>query len=129
MKSYITSIGTAVPDYVYDQNEIAEFMLKHGKFTDIEKRKISTLYKASGIEKRFSVLPDFGNEIKKFSLFETGDPDTAPSVSKGMRIYEKEALPLSLKAIKKCLAKKNFIKEKNHSPDYCQLHRNVCSRN
>ncbi len=69
-----------------------------------ERRKLQALYRQTRIEKRHSVLPDFGREVGDFSFFpNTTDLEPFPTVGQRMQLYQREALPLALKAIQDCL--------------------------
>src|SRR5690606_5190286 len=57
--SKIVSIGTAVPPYRHRQHDILQFMLHAYQPEAEDRRKISLLYERSGIESRYSVVPDF----------------------------------------------------------------------
>ncbi len=98
----IVSIATAVPEYGNRQEDILQFMQMAYQLNDVEKRKLAFLYRQSGIETRYSVIPDFNLSNKKsefFSNIEMG----FPTLEKKMKLYKQKALPLSLKAIDACL--------------------------
>jgi predicted naringenin-chalcone synthase len=102
--SKIISIGTAVPEYKHEQERIFEFMSRVYAINEIEKRKLKFLYKYSGINSRYSVLPDYSlpaNEWKFFTPTENLEP--FPSLEKRMRSFRENAAQLSLKAINDCL--------------------------
>jgi len=58
-RSQIVSIGTAVPQFRYEQQTIADFMMSYFELDEEASRKLSVIYHKSGIEARHSVLPDF----------------------------------------------------------------------
>lgn len=102
--SKIVSIGTAVPDYRYEQQKIFEFLSRVYAINEIEKRKLRFLYKHSGIQTRYSVLNDYGlpaNEWKFFIPTENLEP--FPSLEKRMKSFREHAAPLSIKAINDCI--------------------------
>ncbi|MBO9701487.1 MAG: type III polyketide synthase [Sporocytophaga sp.] len=103
MKSFITAIGTANPAYGFPQLKIAEFMSDAVSMNEEERQRLFTLYRASGIRHRYSVLPDFGTAFKYSDFFKPGDKALMPSVSERMALYKQEALPLSIAAIENCL--------------------------
>lgn len=104
MKSSIIAIGTANPDYCFDQQLISEFMSRAARLSPSETTKLKALYRASGIGKRYSVIPDFGGGPENYSFFPTTpDMEPFPSVKDRMQLYKKEALPLAIRAIDKCL--------------------------
>lgn len=108
--SYLSAIETAVPQYRYHQNDLAEFFQNTAKDTSI-KRKMKMVAHKSGIQTRYSVLADFGNHPSDFTFFEK-NWDLSPSVSltKRMEIYKTNALQLSIAAIQKIA---NFESIKN----------------
>jgi predicted naringenin-chalcone synthase len=99
--SYLIKIATAVPEYRYEQGELAAF---YANSTNDEraKRKINILASKSGISTRYSVLKDYGETVENFTFF---PKNTAllptPSLTQRMAIYRKAALQLSLKSIQK----------------------------
>lgn len=108
MKSYISAIGTANPVHVTPQNKIAEFMANALAMEGEEKRRLQALYRASGIRQRYSVIPDYGNEIGAFDFYPNNELlEPFPSVAKRMMIYKKEALGLAKKAIGDCLRQRS----------------------
>lgn len=110
MKSYISSIGTANPLYITSQSKIAEFMASALSMDDEEKHRLKALYRASGISQRYSVLEDYGNEIKKYNFYPPNQLlEPFPGIGNRMVIYKQEALSLSLQAIKNCLANQTLL--------------------
>ncbi|WP_051313201.1 type III polyketide synthase [Sporocytophaga myxococcoides] len=103
MKSFITAIGTANPAYGFPQLKIAEFMSDAVSMNEEERQRLFTLYRASGIKHRYSVLPDFGTAFEHSDFFRPGDKTAMPSVSERLALYRQEALPLSIVAIENCL--------------------------
>lgn len=102
--SFITSIGIAVPPYRFDQDSIASFMEKSMQLDYTSGRKLKTIFKYSGIQTRHSVLEDYGKE-SDFSFYpNTKDFEPFPSTEKRLQEYRKHALPLSVEAVKNCLA-------------------------
>ncbi|MFD1142044.1 type III polyketide synthase [Larkinella insperata] len=100
MDSYITAIGTAVPRYGFSQAQIASFMAEALQFDERNRRKLQTLYRLTRIDRRHSVLPDYGTSPGEYTFFpNTPDLEPFPTVGQRMDIYRKEALPLALAAI------------------------------
>ncbi len=103
--SKIISIGTAVPEYRHEQEKIFEFMSRVYAINEIEKRKLKFLYKHSGIQTRYSVLPDYSVSADEWKFFTpTENLEPVPSIEKRMKNFREHAAPLSLKAINNCLA-------------------------
>lgn len=102
--SKITSIGTAVPAYKHQQQDILGFMQRVYALGEAEKRKLRFLYHHGGIDTRYSVIPDYSlpaNGWEFFSASENLEP--FPSLEKRMQCFRREALPLSMQAVKQCL--------------------------
>jgi prepilin-type processing-associated H-X9-DG protein len=103
--SYITSIGTANPNFCFQQQAIANFMVKAMNLKVDEARKLRALFRATGIETRCSVLSDYGREIG-FEFFTDNElVEPFPSTRQRMEVFKKHALDLSLAAINKCIEK------------------------
>jgi predicted naringenin-chalcone synthase len=108
--SYLSAIETAVPQYRYHQNDLAEFFQNTAEDTSI-KRKMKMVAHKSGIQTRYSVLADFGNHPSDFTFFEKNwDLSPAVSLTKRMEIYKTNALQLSIASIQKIA---NFESIKN----------------
>lgn len=102
--SKIVSIGTAVPAYKHQQDDILDFMQRVYAVNEIEKRKLKFLYHQSGIESRYSVIPDYSLPAEAwqfFPAFENLEP--FPSLEKRMQWYSKHAATLSMNAINDCI--------------------------
>jgi predicted naringenin-chalcone synthase/4-hydroxybenzoate polyprenyltransferase len=99
--SYLSAIETAVPEHCYTQESLAAF---YTRSTDdlITKRKIRIVAGKSGIETRYSVLPDFGRTPEEFTFFsKSQDLLPEPGLSERMKIYREHATSLSRAAIEK----------------------------
>ena len=100
--SKLISIGTAVPNHLTYQDTILEFM--HEAYqNDIASRKLNTLFTHSGIEKRYSALPDF-DKARNQHVFFNGSPSKAVIKDK-MDVYKQEAVPLALCAVQNAFEK------------------------
>lgn len=96
MSAFIHSIGTAVPPFETDQTKIADFMVRHLQLDEREERKLRVLYRASGIQKRYSVLEDFSTNLNGRSFFK--EDVTFPSAKPRMLLYQQHALKLATQA-------------------------------
>lgn len=104
MKSYLCAIGTANPPHALPQQQIANFMAEALQLDAPETRKLNALYRVSGIEQRHSVLPDYGRSHGEFEFFpNTPHLSPSPTVGDRMRVFQNEALPLSVAAAQDCL--------------------------
>jgi prepilin-type processing-associated H-X9-DG protein len=110
--SYITSIGTANPNFCFQQQAIANFMVKAMNLKVDEARKLRALFRATGIETRSSVLSDYGREIG-FEFFTDNElVEPFPSTRQRMEVFKKHALDLSLAAVNKCIEKIPSLEKK-----------------
>ncbi|GHM98928.1 chalcone synthase [Cytophagales bacterium WSM2-2] len=110
--SFITSIGTAVPENKFEQGVIARFMERTIE-DEASRRKMRAVFRASAIQHRYSVLSDYGKE-SGFSFYaDTKDLGPFPSTAQRMSAYRQYACPLSLEAIKNCV-EPNRISEITH---------------
>lgn len=103
MNSYINSIGTAAPKYEIHQEEVLEFMIKAHGLNEQEAHRLKLLYKATGIKKRNSVLPDYQKGAEYDFYPDTEDLEPFPSTKKRQAVFKKEALELSVAAVKACV--------------------------
>ena len=104
MPSYLGAIGTANPVHRIAQPQIANFMAQALAFGDNDTRKLRALYRVSGIEHRFSVVPDYGRANGEYTFFpNTPTLEPFPSVGQRMALYRREALPLATEAVRDCL--------------------------
>lgn len=100
----IIAIGTAVPQHRTEQSAILEFM--HAAYNnDVASRKLNALFQHSGIQTRYSSIPDF-DKSKAEHLFFNGTPSTA-TVSDRLDVYKERALPLALTAVHAAFDKLN----------------------
>ena len=107
--SYITAIGTANPPHRFSQSIIAEFMLRAMKLNNGDARKLKTVFRASGIEYRHSVLEDYG-KIKDFTFYpDTVDLEPFPGTEKRLQIFRKHALALSMASFNDMVRAFSFI--------------------
>lgn len=101
--SFITSLGTATPPHELSQSAIAEFMIQAMQLGADDARKLRVLFRASGIETRYSVLEDYGR-INNFHFFEnTQGLEPFPSTRRRLELYRRHALSLSMEASTRCL--------------------------
>ena len=108
--SYITAIGTATPPNKFSQSAIAEFMVRAMQLKGDDERKLRALYRATGIESRYSVLNDYG-KLKDFDFYSNSPAlEPFPSTKKRLEFFQKHALELSLRAVSTCLANMKNLK-------------------
>ncbi|MFL5728147.1 MAG: type III polyketide synthase [Cytophagaceae bacterium] len=103
-RSYISSIGIASPDTRIAQAKVADLMTETLEMEEMESARLSALYRATGIQQRYSVLEDYSKKNGDFDFFpNTAGMEPFPTIGPRMRLYEKFALKLSMKAIADCL--------------------------
>jgi prepilin-type processing-associated H-X9-DG protein len=105
--SFITAISTAVPEYKFEQSVIADFMER--LVADGEpRRKIKTVFRASGIKTRHSVLSDYG-KTTGFTFFpNTPNLDPFPGTEQRMVAYREYAIDLSVAAVHNIQTERQF---------------------
>ncbi len=105
MRSHIISIGLANPGEAIPQDKISKFMqMAHG-LNATDSRKLGFVYRLSGIQSRHSALDDFNHSNPEdFTFFPKNKSlEPFPGTGQRMDIFQKEAPPLAIKAIKECL--------------------------
>ncbi len=106
MRSRIIGIGTAVPAYEYDAATSAELALSLLPPASRVGPMLRRVYRNSGIERRRSVLPDFGAEPHRRLLFpESSDFRPEPSTARRNAVYTVEAPALAKSAVASLLEK------------------------
>jgi alpha-pyrone synthase len=104
MTTYINSIGTSNPKHKISQKEISNFMANAFQFEGKDKTKQDILYRASGIQSRYSVLSDYGKDFKDFTFFPNNkNLEPFPDTKHRMEVYKSEAAELAQKACLNCL--------------------------
>jgi len=102
--SKIISIGTAVPAYGHRQDDILYFMQKVYAMNEADRRKLKFLYHHSGIQTRYSVIPDYCRPAGEWKFYpNTENLEPFPSLELRMAWYHKYAAALSVDAIRECL--------------------------
>jgi predicted naringenin-chalcone synthase len=113
--SKIISIGTAVPPFAHQQDAILPFMQHIYALSDEDRRKLKFLYHQSGIQTRYSVISDYSRPAREWKFYPpTENLEPFPSLEQRMLWYHRYAAPLSLDAIRQCLAGKMNPREVTH---------------
>jgi predicted naringenin-chalcone synthase len=104
--SKIVSIGTAVPQYRHEQQDILDFMQRVYALDEANRRKLKFLYRQSGIETRYSVIPDYSLPAAEWKFYTPSENlEPFPRLEERMDWYRRNAAGLSMNAIKNCLDK------------------------
>lgn len=107
--SFITAIGTAVPANRFSQSTLSEFMVRAMQLDYAGSRKLRTIFRASGISYRHSVIDDYG-KTENFTFYSNQDDfEPFPSTEKRLNEYRKHALTLSKQAVQDCLSTKKDL--------------------
>ncbi|ULQ52601.1 type III polyketide synthase [Flavihumibacter fluvii] len=102
----ILSIGTANPVYRHRQGDILQFMRRVYALDMVEDRKLKFLYGQSGIDSRYSVIPDYSLQPSDWKFYPASESlEPFPSLELRLSWYNKHAAALSIDAIRKCLGK------------------------
>lgn len=92
--------------------EILPFMQQVYALPEAEARKLRFLYAKSGIDQRYSVLPDYTKPIGDWKFYApTENLEPFPTLEQRMAVFQKQAPLLSVDAIRDCL---NHTHQKNH---------------
>lgn len=102
--SKIISIATSVPGNKFSQEELFDFANKVQGQPGDDSRKLKYLYSHSGIDYRYSVIPDYKIDASQRVLFPPSDDlEPFPGVEKRMEVFTTEAVKISVDAITKCI--------------------------
>ncbi|MEP7279479.1 MAG: type III polyketide synthase [Bacteroidota bacterium] len=102
--SKIISIGTALPAHKHRQDDIMHFMQRIYAMNEADNRKLRFLYQHSGIDTRYSVVPDYNKSIAEWKFYPHSENlEPFPSLELRMIWYNKFAPALSVDAIRNCL--------------------------
>ena len=99
----IISIARALPEHCHKQSDIFHFMQDSYGLSADETRKLKFLYDHSGIETRYSVIKDYGLDEGQRSFIPSQKNADFPNLEQRMKVFDREALPLSVKAIEQCI--------------------------
>jgi len=102
--SKIISIGLALPPYKHKQDEILKFMQLVYAMNNADNRKLKYLYHHSGIDYRYSVIPDYSRDVNAWEFYpQTENLEPFPSLEQRISLFNKAAGPLSVTAIQECI--------------------------
>jgi alpha-pyrone synthase len=103
MPTKITAIGTANPPFKRNQQETAEVIASGFNLRPSQQKVLKAIYKASGIDVRYSVISDYSRVSGEFEFFPNDPEGSFPTTAERMKLYKTHALPLALNAIENCL--------------------------
>jgi alpha-pyrone synthase len=113
MHPAITAIGTANPVYQRTQQDIATLIAEALHLTRVQRKLLTRVYNASGIEQRHSVLSDYCKQPGDFDFFPNDPLAPFPSTAERMAVYQTHAFPLAQAAIEDCLSQRPDLDKKD----------------
>lgn len=102
--SVIRAIGTAVPDASYTQEFASAFLQRLEAFSDRERRLLRMLYRNTGIDRRHTVIDDYGKAPENYTFFPKNSqllPE--PTLADRNRVFVREASKLAERAVRQML--------------------------
>ncbi len=113
--SKIISIGTALPRFKHNQDEILGFMSRIYAFNEKDRRKLKYLYHQSGISNRYSILSDYSRPPESWTFYPAAENlEPIPTLEHRMKLFNQFAPGLSAEAIRNCLKNRISPKEITH---------------
>ena len=113
--SKIVSIATGVPSFKHKQEDLFAFAEKIYCKDETESRKLKFLYNHSGIETRYSVVPDYSVQATERKFFPpSADLEPFPCIELRMKLFNEHAAELSASTIKDCIKGKIDKNEITH---------------
>jgi predicted naringenin-chalcone synthase len=101
---YLQAIATAVPEHAYTQEFARRFLLAFPPYDEPTKRFVERLYRDTGIEKRHTVIGDYGKDPSEYTFWPPSpDLQPEPGVEKRNELFIREADALSLRVARKLL--------------------------
>ena len=106
MSSCISAIGIANPANKFKQQSIYHFMANASGLDNNNRARLKTIYDHSGIEYRYSSIPDFGpGEPDDYQFFSrTTDLEPFISTEARMALYQTEAVRVAEAAVRHCFS-------------------------
>lgn len=102
--SKLITIGTAVPAFKHEQKDILQFMQEVYALDTAENRKLKFLYSQSGIDTRYSVIPDYSRKLPEWKFYpQSENLEPFPTLEQRMDWFNRYAAPLSVDAIRECI--------------------------
>ncbi|GAB3911038.1 type III polyketide synthase [Mucilaginibacter boryungensis] len=107
MSSCISAIGIANPANKFKQQRIYRFMADASGLDENNRDRLKSIYDNSGIDYRYSVIPDFGVDTPEEHTFFAANATLEPFVTtqSRMALYQKEAVNIAEAAIRNCFAR------------------------
>jgi alpha-pyrone synthase len=113
MDIVIAAIGTSNPVYEQTQAGAAALAVSILDLDPVQKRLLNYIYRVAGVDSRRSVLSDYCKVLGEFDFFPNSRLNPFPTTAMRMKVYEDNALTLSLAAIEDCLQAIPFFKKQD----------------
>lgn len=95
--------------------DILPFMQQVYALSMTDARKLRFMYSQSGIEQRYSVIPDYSKSVHEWKFYpQTESLEPFPSLEQRIAVYNKQAPLLSVDAIRSCLAHQHQPQQITH---------------
>lgn len=93
-----------MPQHSFQQKDVIAMMQKIYGLDAVEARKLAFMYRQSDIKTRYTVLSDYTtpDDATQWDFISSLD-EPMPNLDERMKIYNREALPLSVSSINDCL--------------------------
>ncbi len=107
----ILALGTAVPRFRLQQAAVGEWMAAAFATQPRIARLIRAAHAQSGIETRYSCIPDYGEATCNSRYALGGDLKDSATTAERMALYERESVPLALTAAQRAIER---LADKRH---------------
>lgn len=97
----IIDIATSLPAHKHSQKAICSFMQKQYALEEKEARVLKFLYDHSGIQSRYSAIPDYSEAFEASGFIPKDRTILFPLLEERMKLYDRIALDISTEAIRK----------------------------
>lgn len=105
MYTVLEAIATANPPYKRTQTEAADFMLQTESLSVAIRKRIPAIYANSGIDYRYSCIPDYGGDLQDFELYPPNwELKPTPTTFSRNQIYAIYAPKLAIQAAEQAIA-------------------------
>jgi predicted naringenin-chalcone synthase len=106
MSSSISAIGIANPPHRFNQQRIYQFMADASGLDTNNRARLKSIYDHSGINYRYSVIPDFGADSPDDFEFFLPSATLEPFITTAQRmaLYQREAINIAEKAARDCIS-------------------------
>jgi len=111
--SFITAIGTANPANKVSQPALADFMIRAMQLAEEDARRLKAIFRASGIETRYSVIDDYGKKDGFDFYSNTHDLEPFPSTRRRLELFREKSIALSVAAVANCVGNVNSFAYKS----------------